>query len=128
MGVALEYFDSQRSLSLPRWCALDANSARDRTAVEAWIAGLLDHYRERRNGVRIFVEMSVAEPSFLFEARSVVPEIIRGLAEHIPAFARATGETDEARRCWMDAWLLIYQTVEQCSNVALNFPGVDRAL
>jgi AcrR family transcriptional regulator len=127
LGVAMEYFETQREVSHALWGRLKAAQVRDPVAVEAWIGSILDHYCNARNTLRTFVEMGVVEPSFVNAVRTIVHDHMAQLGETIPAFRAEHDGTFEDRARVTDAILLVDQMLEQLNNFAMRFNLVEQA-
>jgi hypothetical protein len=54
-----------------------------------------------------------------------VPQIIDDLAGRIPAFAAIHVEHPESARLRAEAWLLVYQIIDQCANTAMGFCAIE---
>jgi AcrR family transcriptional regulator len=128
LAIAMGYFERQNSISMPLWLKIGKQDYTDPAVVSAWIKTLFDYCGANRNSLRTFVEMGTVEPRFVNRAKELVPAIIDGLGETIPAFAAARGKTLVARRQWIDAWLFLYHLREQCSMNATGFMDKDRRI
>jgi len=125
LAIAIEYFALRRDEALELWAALTDAAAHDTDATQAWILQLLAFHRSRARDVRALFEISIFEPAFMVHASSLVPQIIDGLASRLPAFAAIRSDDPDAARLGAEAWLLVYQIVDQCANTAMGFCAIE---
>lgn len=87
--------------------------------VHSWLTDLFAMDRENRNILRVFVQASAIEPEFNPQAHQQIAAWIVALGEAIPAFA-LDSESPRHRRRWLEAWLLIYEILDQSNHAALD--------
>ncbi len=125
LAIAIEYFALRREEALTIWAALTEDAAHDTEATQAWLLDLLAFHRSRARDVRALFEISIFEPAFMAHASGLVPQIIADLAGRIPAFAAARSDDPAAARLRAEAWLLVYQIIDQCANTAMGFSEIE---
>tara|TARA_R110001592_G_scaffold260403_1_gene524977 strand:- start:85100 stop:85762 length:663 start_codon:yes stop_codon:yes gene_type:complete len=92
---------------------------RDRAIVRDWIRHLFESDRENRLLLRAFVQASSVDQNFTQRAHDHISALIVTLGEKIPAFALREGHPDDRRR-WVEAWLLLYELLDQSNHAALD--------
>jgi AcrR family transcriptional regulator len=128
LAVAIEYFALRREEAMELWSGLTDTVANDTAATEAWLVDMLAFHRNHRQDVRALFEISIFEPAFMAHASALVPQIIDGLAGRVVAFAAINGDSAKARRLRAEAWLLVYQIIDQCANTAMGFCVIEERL
>lgn len=118
--LAVELFRGAAAAAMPRYLAIRAQDFRDRHAVHNWIAALFAADRVNRRLLRIFMQATTAEPGFTAEAQTLIAELITELGEAIPAFAVHPDRGEAERRRWLEAWLLVYEILDQSNHAALD--------
>lgn len=113
--LVTELFHRGSHAQLPMLVSIRDRNYRDRSVVIDWIGQLFASDREHRHLLKVFVQANVTAPGFTHEAHSLIRELILGLGERIPAFA-VSEEGD--RRRWLEAWLLIYELLDQSNHAA----------
>ena len=116
-AIASKLFRRNAAAAMPRLLAIGRGDFRDRKAAEGWIAELFAADRASRQLLRVFIQANVDEPGFTENAHSFIDDIIIGLAQTIPAFALDRREP-HGRRRWLEAWLLIYEILDQSNHAA----------
>ena len=114
-ALALDLFGRNVEHGLPRFVAIAAADFGDRVTVERWIGSLFDADRQSGQLLRVFIQANAGEPDFTNSAQELIGNLIAELGKGIPAFAidRETG-----RRRWLEAWLLIYEILDQSNHAA----------
>ncbi len=92
---------------------------RDRLSVRDWIRHIFESDRENRLLLRAFVQASSVDQNFTQRAHDHIAALIVTLGEKIPAFALREGHPDDRRR-WVEAWLLLYELLDQSNHAALD--------
>ena len=87
--------------------------------VHRWLADLFAMDRRNRNILRVFIQASAIEPEFNPQAHQQIAAWIADLGQAIPAFAMDS-ENPQDRRRWLEAWLLIYEILDQSNHAALD--------
>ena len=91
----------------------------DRGEVCDWLRDLFAMDRHNRLLLRVFVQASAVEPAFNVQAHEQIAAWIDALGQEIPAFALRTDDPRDRRR-WLEAWLLIYEILDQSNHAALD--------
>lgn len=118
-ALAVELFRQAAGAAMPRFLAVGGVDGRDPRAVRAWIAELFAADRLNRRLLRVFTQAAGAEPGFTEQAQELIGEIIAKLGKRSPAFALSP-EAPADRRRWLEAWLLIYEILDQSNHAALE--------
>lgn len=114
-ALAAELFGQVVRAQMPQLLAIGERDWRDPATVAAWIAALFASDRAQRQMLAVFSQANVEEPGFTELGHRFIAELIATLAARIPAF-RVTPETD--RRRWLEAWLLLYEVLDQSNHAA----------
>jgi AcrR family transcriptional regulator len=128
LAIAIEFFKARREEALPLWCALTEAIAMDLTATKSWMAEFLAFQRRHKPDLRALFEIGVFEPGFLTHASGLVPQIIETLAERLTAFAATSGSTSQAQLLRAEAYLLVYQIIDQSTIAAMGFCVLEEPL
>ena len=115
--IASELFRLNSQAAMPRLMMIANLDFRDRTVVEQWITGLFDDDRDRRQLLRVFSQANADEAGFTQSAQRLIDELIVGLGQVIPAFA-LDPEAPSDRRRWIEAWLVLYEILDQGNHAA----------
>ncbi|HEX7820488.1 MAG TPA: TetR/AcrR family transcriptional regulator [Sphingobium sp.] len=118
-SVAAELFRINTGSAMPLLLSIGEADFRDAATVRDWIAALFASDRASRQLLRVFTQASVSEPSFTTTAHRFIDNLLLGLGRTIPAFALAPDKPGERRR-WVEAWLLIYEILDQSNHAALE--------
>jgi AcrR family transcriptional regulator len=118
-ALASELFRLNARDSMPRLLAIGERNFRDRDVVERWIADLFAADRASRQLLQVFIQANVEGDEFAETGHSFIADIIAGLGKRIDAFAIDPAD----RRKWLEAWLLVYEILDQ-SNHAARESGV----
>jgi len=92
---------------------------RSRSAVRGWLESLFAVDHANRLLLRVFVEAAAVEPDFTRQAHAQISAWIGDLGEAIPAFALDASSARDRRR-WLEAWLLVYEILDQSNHAALD--------
>ena len=117
--LATSLFDRNVTEAQPellRVCGIDW---RNRTAVHGWLESLFAADHANRMLLRVFVEAAAVEPDFTRQAHAQIDAWIVTLGEAIPAFALDSTAPRDRRR-WLEAWLLVYEILDQSNHAALD--------
>lgn len=117
--LAIELFKTAAEAAMPHFIAIGKRDFRDRAAVMGWLEDLFVADSSNRQLLRVFNQAVAFEESFKEQAQELIRELIMRLGETIPAFAVSPDKPDE-RRCWLQAWLLLFEILEQSNHAALN--------
>ena len=117
--LAAELFRCTTERAAPSLLRIGSLNYRDHAVIAAWIASLFAADRARRHVLRVFIQATTAESGFSKSAHQWIADLIRALGEMIPAFA-VDGERPAERRRWLEAWLLLYEILDQSNHAALD--------
>jgi AcrR family transcriptional regulator len=118
-ALAVELFREAAAAAMPRYMAIAAADAGDPAAVGRWVAQIFAADRLNRRYLRVFSQAAGSEPAFTERAQELIADIIAGLGASIPAFALRPDAPADRRR-WLEAWLLIYEILDQSNHAALD--------
>jgi AcrR family transcriptional regulator len=90
-----------------------------RGAVLGWLERLFAADHANRMLLRVFVEAAAVEPDFTRQAHAQIDAWIGEMGETIPAFALDRAKAGHRRR-WLEAWLLVYEILDQSNHAALD--------
>jgi AcrR family transcriptional regulator len=116
--VAVELFRVAAEVATPRFLAVAMIDYRDREAVHDWIGHLFAADQANRLLLRVFLQATSAQDGFTDRAQEFIATLISQLGESLPAFA-LTREVPADRRRWLEAWLLLYEILDQSNHAAL---------
>ncbi len=119
VDLAVEVFRGAAGAAMPRFLAIREAGALDGPAIRSWIAQLFASDRLNRRLLRAFTQAAGVDPDFTEQAQALITDIIAGLGEGVPAFAIDPDEPGDRRR-WLEAWLLIYEILDQSNHSALE--------
>lgn len=114
-ALALELFRRNVEQALPRLVSIAAADFSDRATVERWIDSLFDADRRSGQLLRVFIQANAQEAEFTSSAQDLIGNLIGELGKGIPAFAI---DRETQRRRWLEAWLLIYEILDQSNHAA----------
>jgi AcrR family transcriptional regulator len=145
-AIAAELFRQNAEAAMPRFLAIGRCNFRDRKVVTDWIASLFAADRASRQLLRVFTQANVDETGFTESAQTLIRDFIIGLGKTISAFELDPQKPADRRR-WIEAWLLLYEILDQGNHAALGsgvaidpmvteiladrfvaFVGIDRSL
>jgi AcrR family transcriptional regulator len=92
---------------------------RDHAAVHHWISELFETDQENRLLLRAFVQASSVDQDFTRLAHNHIAALIKAFGESIPAFDLRADHPNDRRR-WLEAWLLVYEILDQSNHAALE--------
>jgi AcrR family transcriptional regulator len=117
--VAAELFRDAAEEALPRYLRIAEVDHADRAVVMYWLKSLFEADRANRRALRVFIQATADENHFTERAQKLIARLIERLGETIPAFAADQADPSERRR-WLEAWLLIYEILDQSNHAALD--------
>lgn len=121
-AIAGELFGRAADLAMPIYLRIAADDFREFSVVREWIVLIFATDRSNRQLLRVFTQANADEATFTARAQNFIPDVVAGLGQAIPAFAIDRDKPQEQRR-WLEAWLLIYELLDQSNRAAW-----DRAL
>lgn len=116
-AIATELFRLNTQDAMPQILAIGEGDWQARQAVEQWIADLFAADRASSPLLRVFIQANVDAADFTAAAHAFIDEVVTGLGRTIPAFA-LDSQAPEQRRRWLEAWLLIYEILDQANHAA----------
>ncbi len=116
-AIAAELFRQNSEAAMPRFLAIGKRDFRDRKVVANWIERLFAVDRASRHLLRVFTQANADEPAFTQSAQTFISDLIVSLGKTIPAFAIDPRKAEERRR-WLQAWLLLYEILDQGNHAA----------
>jgi AcrR family transcriptional regulator len=116
-ALAADLFRQAAEDALPGFLQIGSLDYRDRAVVAGWIGERFAVDRDHQALLSIFAKAMVNEPGFTARAQHFIQEVIDGLGARIPAFAV---DRDASRRRWLEAWLLIYEILDQSNHAAFD--------
>lgn len=117
-ALAVELFSREADAATPRFLAIGQGAYRQRAAIVEWLQGLFAADREHRQLLRVFMQ-ATSDQRFTLKAQQWIARLIEGLGQGVPAFA-VTPEPPAQRRQWLEAWLLLYEILDQSNHAALQ--------
>lgn len=120
--IAAALFRATTALHQPLLLAIGTRDFRNRESVAAWIAEIFACDRPRRQLLQVYIQANASDPAFTAQAHDFLRTLISELGKAIPAFALDPDDPAHRRR-WIEAWLLVYEILDQ-SNHAARDAGV----
>ncbi len=117
--LVAEMFKREVEVGMPRFTSIGTMDFRDRDSVVRWITGLFDVDRANRRLLRVFTQATADEADFTARAQELIGDLIRRLGAAIPAFDVDPDQV-AGRRRWLEAWLLVYEILDQSNHAALG--------
>ena len=117
--LAVDLFRQEAAVAHKRYMVITSIDCTDSRAVRGWIAMLFDADRANRRLLRAFTQASADEEGFTLQAQGWITQIIDDFGEVVPAFALDAGKDDDRRR-WLEAWLLLYEILDQSNHAAVD--------
>ena len=116
-AIATELFRLNTQSAMPRILAIGTRDFASPAAIAVWIGELFAANRASQPLLRVFLQANVDATEFTQTAHEFIADILTGLGKTIPAFALDRDQPGERRR-WMEAWLLIYEILDQANHAA----------
>ena len=117
-ALAAELFEHNWAQATPRLTAIATADFYDRAVVRRWIADLFAADDASRRLLRVFLQASI-EGDFAETGHRRIETLIADLGRGIPAFAADRHDPAQRRR-WLEAWLLLYELLDQSNHAALH--------
>jgi AcrR family transcriptional regulator len=117
-ALAVELFNREAVSATPRFLAIRDAAYERRPAVVQWLQALFAADRENRHMLRVFMQ-ATSDPRFTLQAQQWIAQLIEELGKGVPAFA-VRPEPMAQRRRWLEAWLLLYEILDQSNHAALH--------
>jgi AcrR family transcriptional regulator len=116
-ALAFALFEQNVAAWLPRFLAIRQQHKLDQPAVARWIGDLFEADRESGQLLWVFMQANAEGTAFTAAAQGLIGRLIVALGETLPAFA-LDREAAADRRRWLEAWLLIYEILDQSNHAA----------
>jgi AcrR family transcriptional regulator len=117
--LAIELFKRATAAAMPELLRIRHCEFRNRAVVTDWIGALFAADRANGRLLRVFTDATIDQASFTRRAQEFIGELILQLGEHIPSFDVRPDRPQE-RRKWLEAWLLLYEILDQSNHAALD--------
>jgi AcrR family transcriptional regulator len=117
--LAIELFKRATAAAIPEMLRIGHSEFRNRAVIAEWIGALFAADRANGRLLRVFTDATIDQASFTRRAQEFIDELILRLGEHIPAF-NVRPDCPRERRKWLEAWLLLYEILDQSNHAALN--------
>ena len=114
--IAVALFRANSLKHLPMIAAVGQRAYCDPATVREWIGEIFAVDREQRAILQAFIQANVTEPGFAQEGHAFIDRVIAALGATIPAFALC-GSSSRRR---VEAWLLLYELLDQSNHAARN--------
>jgi AcrR family transcriptional regulator len=118
-ALTAELFREATEEMVPIYLAICVQDFADRAVVREWIATIFAADFANRTLLRVFKQATADEGGFTEGAQQMIGALIAGLGRAIPAFATSPDRPEERRR-WLEAWLLLYEILDQSNHAALR--------
>lgn len=118
-ALTAEVFKDAAEATKPLYLAIGGERFDDPLVVRRWISDIFDADYANRRMLRVFIQATTDEGTFTQRAQQLIGELITGLGRTIPAFAADPDRPGERRR-WHEAWLLLYELLDQSNHAALG--------
>ncbi len=125
--LAIQLFQQESEKSKPRFLQIAEQDYSDPHVVNAWLTELFQSDQNNRGLLRVFTQITAEDMGFTRKAQSLITNLITALGDNIPAF-RLQENRREHRRRWLEAWLLIYEILDQSNHAALQSGVADDPL
>ena len=117
--LVVALYEQARETSRSRFFGIQDQDFRDPAVVRDWIATIFASARANRRMLYVFKQAAAAEPAFTAHAHDLMAASIAALGDAIPAFA-VDPEAPGQRRRWLEAWLLLYEILDQSNHAAID--------
>ena len=118
-ALTAEVFWDAAEATKPLYLAIGAGRFEDPPVVRQWIAAIFEADLANRRMLRVFTQATTDEGTFTPRAQALISELIAGLGLTIPAFDLDPARPADRRR-WHEAWLLLYELLDQSNHAALG--------
>ncbi|WP_317930810.1 TetR/AcrR family transcriptional regulator [Halioxenophilus sp. WMMB6] len=117
LSVAL--FQQAVNKAKPRFLQITELDFNNLAEIKRWLTAQFEIDKENRSLLRVFSQATAEGAGFTEKAQATISDYITALGEKIPAF-RLQPDAKESRRRWLEAWLLIYEILDQSNHAALE--------
>lgn len=126
-ALAIALFSQATGEAMPGYLSIRDENFCDPAVIRIWLTGIFAADRGNRHLLQVFTQANAAEAGFAESAHGFISDIVTGLGQRMPAFAGCSASIDERRR-WCEAWLLIYEILDQSSHAAQDVSIVPESL
>ena len=116
-ALAAELFRVNVADAMPRFLAIARRDWRDQAVVAEWITSLFEADRASGQLLRVFMQANAEETEFTKSAHGFLAGLIAEFGQSIPAFCLRRDHPADRRR-WLEAWLLLYEVLDQSNHAA----------
>ena len=117
--IAVDLFKIAAEEAMPRYLRLTSLPFWNRDTVIEWLTTLFEADQASRRLLRVFTQATADENGFTERAQELIRDLIQRFGTTIRAFAVDPDKPDE-RRQWLEAWLVIYEILDQSNHAALD--------
>ncbi|MBH0779782.1 TetR/AcrR family transcriptional regulator [Nocardia bovistercoris] len=125
--LAAHLFESAAESAMPLYLRITTVDSRQRRCVIDWITTIFEADQADSRLLRVFAQATADDGDFTPRAQRFIADLIRALGISIPAF-RVDPDNPAQRRRWLEAWLLLYEILDQSSHAALASGVADDPL
>ncbi|WP_271143871.1 TetR/AcrR family transcriptional regulator [Brevundimonas sp. NIBR10] len=118
-ALTAEVFRNAAETRRPLYRAIRDQPFQDRPAVLQWITDIFEADKADHRMLRIFIQATTEEGNFTQRAQALISDLIMDLGMTIPAFGLDAND-QKGRRRWQEAWLLLYEILDQSNHAALG--------
>ncbi len=118
VALAVALFSREANAATPRLLAIRDARYAERSAIIDWLESVFAADRANRQLLRVFMQAN-ADQRFTLPAQQWIATLIEGLGERMPPFAVSATRAPQRRR-WLEAWLLLYEILDQSNHAALR--------
>jgi AcrR family transcriptional regulator len=115
-----DIFERAGAAAMPYLTRIRDHDFNDPTVVRDWLAEVFQQDRSNRQMLQVFSQALKIDKEFLEGAQKLLFELIEELGRKIPAFAVDPDGGPGQRRRWLEAWLLLYDILDQSNQAALD--------
>ncbi len=119
VALSIELFQHEVAKVKPLYWEISKENFYDREAVKRWITTLFEVDKNNTSTLKVFSQVMAVEPRFTQAAQTLIADLITHLGRQIPAFNLNPDHAEDRRR-WLEAWLLLYEVLDQSNHAALN--------
>jgi AcrR family transcriptional regulator len=116
-ALAIELFERAAEVAMTIYLRIGQARFHEYADVKQWIIEIFATDRSNRQLLRVFTQANAEEAAFAKRSQNFVGDVVAELARSIPAFAVDRNKPDELRK-WLEAWLLIYELLDQSNRAA----------
>lgn len=119
VDISLKLFKQAVDKAKPCFLSIREVNFYNPSSVKAWITDQFELDRDNRSLLKVFGQATAEGTGFTEKAQAMIGDYITELGKSIPAFNLRPNVPGERRR-WLEAWLLIYEILDQSNHAALD--------